>query len=334
MPSVDRHTPARDFWLFGTPISHSLSPLAHNTVFDALGLPHHRFGLHETPSFHDASVLDRIRSPTFGGGAVTMPHKVEALRYMDSVGAEVDEIGSMNTIVVTGQVEENGRRRPRLEGRNTDTEGVRRALLSTLAEEMRGRARPFGDGKSAFIIGGGGTTRAAIHALSTLGLSPIYLINRDPTETASIVASPPFAKYDLRPLERVEQWTDDEAERVACGVGAIPSVPPETDGEKLVYLLAERIFASTERLVGAPRPFLEMAYKPHVTLMYEIARKHGWQPIGGIEALIRQAQAQDGYWLVDSPVTAVSGLSAEELTVAGQVAARAVREHAGAKVAS
>lgn len=130
---------------------HSLSPLAHNTVFEALDLPNHRFELHETASFHDASVLERIRSPTFGGGAVTMPHKVEALPYMDSLGDEVNEIGSMNTIVVTGHVEENGVRRPRLEGRNTDTEGIRRALLSTLAEEMRNRAQPFGEGKSAFI---------------------------------------------------------------------------------------------------------------------------------------------------------------------------------------
>lgn len=80
-----------------------------------------------------------------------MPHKVEALRYMDSLGDEVNEIGSMNTIVVTGHVDENGVRRPRLEGRNTDTEGIRRALLATLAEEMRSRPRPFGEGKSAFI---------------------------------------------------------------------------------------------------------------------------------------------------------------------------------------
>ena len=52
----------------------------------------------------------------------------------------------------------------------------------------------------------------------------------------------------------------------------------------------------------------------------------------GIEALIHQAQAQDGYWLRDSPVTSVGGLSAEQLANAGQVAAQAVREYAGATV--
>jgi quinate dehydrogenase len=114
-----------------------------------------------------------------------------------------------------------------------------------------------------------------------MGLSPIWLVNRDPTETASIIASPPFAKYDLRPLERIEQWTDEEAARVACGVGAIPSIAPQSEGEKLVYALAERIFSSTKKLAGGPRPFMEMAYKPHVTLMYSIAQRHGWRPIGG-----------------------------------------------------
>ncbi|GAA5993427.1 hypothetical protein JCM10908_002184 [Rhodotorula pacifica] len=332
MPSVDRPDSERDFWLFGSPISHSLSPLAHNTVFEALELPNHRFRLHETASFHNASVLERIRSPTFGGAAVTMPHKLEALRYMDSLGDEVKEIGSMNTIVVAGEVEENGRRRPRLEGRNTDTEGIRRALLSTLAEETRSQARPFGEGKSAFIIGGGGATRAAIHALSQMDLSPIWLINRDPTETATIIASPGFAKYDLRPLGRLDQWTEEEAARIACGVGAVPSIPPQTEGEKLVYQLAERVFSSTGQLAGGPRPFMEMAYKPHVTLMYEIARSHGWRPIGGIEALIHQAQAQDGYWLLDSPVTGLAGLTAEKLADAGRIAAQAVRERAGAHV--
>lgn len=117
-----------------------------------------------------------------------------------------------------------------------------------------------------------------------MGLSPIWLVNRDPTETASIIASPFFAKYDLRPLEALEQWTEAEAERIACGVGAIPSIPPQTEGEKLVYALAERVFASSGRLAGGPKPFLEMAYKPHVTTMYEIARANGWRPVGGESA--------------------------------------------------
>lgn len=88
-----------------------------------------------------------------------------------------------------------------------------------------------------------------------MGLSPLWLINRDPKETAAIISTPSFAKYDLRALEREEQWTEEEAERVACGVGAIPSFEPVTEGEKNVYRLAEKVFATSGNRPGV-RPLV------------------------------------------------------------------------------
>lgn len=208
-----------------------------------------------------------------------MPHKVAALSHMDTLGPEVLEIGSMNTVVVTGFVDEDdGSRRPKLEGRNTDVDGIRGALLSSLPEEERTKDKPFGEGRSAIIsaslcsvppdageltagcvaVGGGGTTRAAVYALSSMGLSPLWLINRDPVETAAIISTPAYARYDLRALEREEQWGEDEAERVACGVGAIPSFEPQTEGERNVYRLAERVFASSGSRSGRRRPLVRV----------------------------------------------------------------------------
>lgn len=80
-----------------------------------------------------------------------MPHKVEALKYMDSLAAEVEEIGSMNTVVVSGKVVEGGKERQTLEGRNTDVDGIKRALLASLPLEQQGKAKPFGEGRSAII---------------------------------------------------------------------------------------------------------------------------------------------------------------------------------------
>ncbi|GAA5917080.1 hypothetical protein JCM5296_000014 [Sporobolomyces johnsonii] len=311
-------TAPRDrFALFGTPISHSLSPAFHNTLFAALSLPSHSYSLHETASFSDPSVLALLRSPSFAGAAVTMPHKVAALPYMDELVPEVQEIGSMNTIVVVGTNDDGT---PRLVGRNTDTDGIRGALLASVPEGTRDGTAPFGEGRSGVVFGGGGTTRAAIYALS-----PLWLLNRDPAETAAIISTPSFAKYDLRALESEEQWTGEEAQRVACVVGAIPSVSPETEGERTVYRVAERVFEGAR---GEQRPFLDMAYKPHRTLMIELAEKYGWRTIGGIEALVHQAFAQDRHWLLDSPATRIEGLEAFP-TEAWEVAAGRVRELAG-----
>jgi quinate dehydrogenase len=42
---------------------------------------------------------------------------------------------------------------------------------------------------SALVIGGGATTRSAIYALSTLGLNPIFLVNRDEEEVRTVIGS-------------------------------------------------------------------------------------------------------------------------------------------------
>ncbi|GAA5970387.1 hypothetical protein JCM11641_001690 [Rhodosporidiobolus odoratus] len=296
------------FFLFGTPIAHSLSPTFHNTLFASLDLPKHSYSRHETPTFSPSSpsVLNLLKASSFSGAAVTMPHKVAALEYMDELADEVKEIGSLNTVVV-GQ---GGR----LIGRNTDVDGIRTALLMTLPEEERRKDKPFGQDRNAII---------------TLPLSPLYLINRDPSEIDTIISTPAFAKYDIRQLDDEDAWTEEDAEKVACGVGAIPSFEPETEGEKMVYRVAERVFETSGKLKGK-RPFMEMAYKPHKTLMYNLALKHGWHPIGGIEGLIYQAAAQQAYWLLDSPVTRIKGLTEERLREAVVVAAQKVREEAGA----
>jgi quinate dehydrogenase len=46
-----------------------------------------------------------------------------------------------------------------------------------------------------------------------------------------------------------------------------------------------------------PRLFLDMAYKPRLTPLLKIAEALGWQPIGGIQAMIEQGLAQQRMWL-------------------------------------
>lgn len=61
--------PAKKFFLFGTPISASKSPLLHNTAFETLGLPHN-YSRFETETVDDR-LREIIRSPYFGGASVT-----------------------------------------------------------------------------------------------------------------------------------------------------------------------------------------------------------------------------------------------------------------------
>lgn len=141
-------------------------------------------------------------------------------------------------------------------GTNTDSA----AVLNTLLASFLGKPSPF-DASSphsfapqakvaAFAVGGGGATRASIHAMHALGLSPIFIANRDNAEIEAIVRH--FGEWDVRPLDSAEEARvaikrlRDEGGRVVCGVGAIPSEEPRTEGEKRVYEVADAVFSQLD----------------------------------------------------------------------------------------
>lgn len=212
-------------------------------------------------------------------------------RYLDRLDAGAAAIGSVNTVYL----ERDGGGGLRTVGENTDWIGVRNALVQALPAAQQQCARPFGEGRAGFIVGGGGTTRAAVYALSQLGLAPLYLVNRDAGEVAAIVAA--FPQYDVRPLPSTEDEVAALGGTLAAGVGAIPCVPPRTAAERAVYAAVRALLAAP----GPPaRPFLDMCYKPRRTRLLALAEDAGWAPVSGIEAMVEQGLAQQELWLLRS----------------------------------
>ncbi|KAJ9478917.1 putative Pentafunctional AROM polypeptide (putative) [Pseudozyma hubeiensis] len=349
---------ARRYYLFGYPISHSASPAFQNLMLQSIepiAFPgsekqsfHPTYSLQDTESIDAAHFRSLVREdPLFAGAGVTMPLKVAVTANIGSqyVIDELSEAGkatqTVNTIVPTPQSAGKPRK---MIGTNTDYLGIAHALLRGIAEmNKEERITKYLDprlpykaryvfpkneqGKtcSAFIIGSGGTCRSAVYAVSQLGLSPIYLLNRDAEETQAVVDH--FGtSLDLRPLRSVEAWEAEEKRRqdgqvgpIACAVGAIPAFTPQTDSEKMVYTLAEKFFStalppasshahapatstgsSGETLVPLPlpakRPFLDMCYKPRQTPLLTMAASLGWFSIGGVEAMVEQGLAQARMW--------------------------------------
>ena len=139
-------------------------------------------------------------------------------------------------------------------GTNTDSPACRAVLLSYLLSSPS----PFPSSAptrfapsshaAALAIGGGGATRAAIHALHELGCSPIYVVNRDEGETERMTAHFAASGWDVRALRSVGEarreldGLEREGGRVVCGVGAIPCAAPATVGERMVYDVAQAVF--------------------------------------------------------------------------------------------
>jgi hypothetical protein len=82
--------PARDFYLFGSPIAHSPSPQMHNSMFKECCLPGVYTKLDTTEI--DA-VCKAMRHGRFGGASVTIPHKEAIMPHMDKLTAVAEAIG-------------------------------------------------------------------------------------------------------------------------------------------------------------------------------------------------------------------------------------------------
>jgi len=167
------------YGVIANPVSHSLSPLFHNTGFaarrvDAVYLP-----------FLVQDLRDFLRAvPDLGirGFSVTIPHKQAILRHLDVCEPLAAEIGAVNTVVV--------RHDGSLSGSNTDYLGVLRAL----EKHMR-----F-PGSRALIFGAGGAARGAAFALARAGAAVAICARREHAarELARAVGGEVLARRFLR----------------------------------------------------------------------------------------------------------------------------------------
>lgn len=122
---------AKQFYLFGTPIQHSLSPSMHNNAYQALLLPH-KYSLCEEKDVNSYIKVLEDHSGSFGGASVTIPHKETIMPMLDEVRGAAITIGAVNTIVVETNPNTNQRQ---LIGYNTDWLGMQRPIRRILNQQ-------------------------------------------------------------------------------------------------------------------------------------------------------------------------------------------------------
>ncbi|WP_236619544.1 shikimate dehydrogenase [Lebetimonas sp. JH369] len=128
------------FLIFGNPVSHSKSPLMHNSFFkkEKINACYTRFLLTD-----GEEIVKKFKELKIKGANVTVPHKEWAYKLADEVRGKAKEIGAVNTLV-----EEEGK----IVGYNTDAEG----FLEVIKDFKF---------KKVLIIGAGGTARALSYVL-------------------------------------------------------------------------------------------------------------------------------------------------------------------------
>src|SRR5713101_6940909 len=144
--------------LYGSPVSHSLSPVIFNTTFEKLSI-NRTYVPFEVSKDKLKDAVGAARTLGFDGFNVTMPHKTTILEMLDRLDESAEKIGSVNTVART----QSG-----LVGYNTDGEGAVRALRSYGFEP---------NNKRILVLGAGGAAHALVHRFSTEN-NTIKILNR------------------------------------------------------------------------------------------------------------------------------------------------------------
>lgn len=148
--------------VIGNPISHSLSPKLHSYWLNRYGIKGTYTALHVTEDALEKT-LKELPSQGFVGINVTLPHKVDVMKFADQITDRATLIGAANTLTF----KENGR----IIADNTDGYGFMENLKQG-APEWNPAAGP------AAVFGAGGAARAVIVALLDAGVPQISLTNR------------------------------------------------------------------------------------------------------------------------------------------------------------
>ncbi len=288
------------YYLFGSPIAQSKSPAMHNTLFKASGLPH-TYSLFETSKAADLEKI--LQSDSFGGASVTIPLKVDTMPYLDTISDDAKLIGAVNTIIADpSDPSTKNKGGHHLTGRNTDWQGMTRVLLNAGAQPS--------DQQSGLVIGGGGTARAAIYALHAMGYTPVYVLGRSKSKIQELISSfPQDCNLEiLHPSEQPLKMTSVPT----TAISTIPADKPiDADIKKFLghWLfgvnkgeLKVESDGSQGGKMTVKQILLEMAYKPAVTDMMEMAAGGGWTTIPGLEVLAGQGWYQFEAWTGIEPL--------------------------------
>ncbi|KAL1849484.1 hypothetical protein Plec18170_007391 [Paecilomyces lecythidis] len=310
------------FGIFGNAVSASISPQMQNAAFEFCGMPH-VYQTFQSPTVHDLQHL--IYHDKFGGASISAPFKQEIITILDYISPEAQAIGAVNTLIplrsrkLESLVDRNHAGPVlALYGDNTDWIGIHMCISSHLSPINAVKSRT-----TALILGAGGMARAAIYAALRLGVQNIFVWNRTPENTRSLVNQYHAKPFVIRRLDLAKSSPNTSPQRSGtvtprnqkivgpAKVHELSSLDdPWPSWAELPTIVVSCISRASKR--GQPSPtillpdswlksptggvLIELSYNPvtETPLLQQVRRlgDRKWIPVDGLQVLPEQGSAQ------------------------------------------
>ena len=288
------------YGVVGQPVAHSMSPAIHNAAFDKTGYDGIYLPLLVNEGYESYKAFMEsflaFEPLDLAGLSITIPHKENALRYLQENGAQIDplaaRIGAVNTIVI-----DRTSGGPTLRGFNSDYGAILDSITAKLDIDREGLTNV-----RVAVIGAGGTGRTAVAALAHHGAT-VVVYNRT-TERADALArefNGRSGKVVTAPLDKLCE-SCCQIYLNTTSVGMHPNVDATPFGERLPRLSADTLV-------------FDSVYNPIKTRLLREAEASGAKTIGGVEMFVRQAVAQFEAWTgLPAPANLMRAVVERQLT--------------------
>jgi shikimate dehydrogenase len=156
---IQENKMSKTFAVIGDPIDHSLSPNIHSAAFRELNLECSYIG-YRIPKGELAEGIEGLKKIKISGFNITIPHKIEMMKYLDKIDESCSLIGAVNTVVNNDSI---------LKGYNTDMDGF--------LEAFKKKDLEIKDAK-VLLLGAGGAARAIVAGFAKSKAKSITIANR------------------------------------------------------------------------------------------------------------------------------------------------------------
>ena len=246
----------------GHPISHSLSPLMHQTA-----LEHYRISATylaiDLPEQDLQEFIPYCNHENFLGCNITIPYKEVFNEVVDLIDPFADQVGVVNTLV---------KKEHKLIGYNTDVYGFLEPLKPYLYEKEFFRA---------IIFGTGGSSKAVKIAFESEGFEEIIFVSRKPDQRKA------YKNDDYIQVVDYNQW-QAFADETDIFVNCTPvGMYPNED---------ETIIRNDEAELFEGKICYDLIYNPLNTKFLKMANQVGAKTINGLEMLIHQGSKSFELW--------------------------------------
>lgn len=265
----------KKFGLIGYPLGHSLSAVIHKAGFKSLGIEAN-YEILETPPDELVDRVKYFKRNDYEGFNVTIPLKLPISLFVQEVDKYADIAGAVNTVKINSD--------KTLKGYNTDAMGFKKAIPQNLDFS----------GANVALLGTGGASRAAVLALSELGVKYIGVYTRNIPNAMDYMAYMrrkfPQIEFESHQIDLVRDLSKYQLLVNTTPIGMLGRSADMTPIEENVL-----------RTMPANSTVYDVIYNPKKTILLKLAEKLGYNTINGLDMLVYQAVAAQEIWFGQTP---------------------------------